>query len=133
VSRFDKAFDAGRTAIKNRRPTLLLCVLAFMSVVTSVQEYFEHHYALAVLAPLFFLLAMPWLGWRWIMPQDMKLPNHLRFVIPVLLVVGIIYCVTAHYAGGVMRLKETAGVWLVASTVAVLIRLWLRGFSQVKR
>jgi hypothetical protein len=47
---------------------LLLCVL--MAVVATIQEYSEHRYVLAALAPVFFLLVMPWLGWRWIKPKD---------------------------------------------------------------
>jgi hypothetical protein len=70
MSSFDKAFDAGRNAVRNRRTALLLCVLAFMAGLTIIQEYSERHYILAVLAPVFFLLVMPWLGWRWIKPRD---------------------------------------------------------------
>jgi hypothetical protein len=70
VSRFDIAFEAGRDAVRNRRTALLLCVLAFMAGFTTIQEYSERHYVSAVLAPVFFLLVMPWLGWRWIKPRN---------------------------------------------------------------
>jgi hypothetical protein len=69
MSRFNKAFDAGRVAVKNRRTALLLCVLALMAVVATVQEYSEHSYLSAALAPVFFLLVVPWLGWKWIKPK----------------------------------------------------------------
>ena len=58
--------------------------------------------------------------------------GHLRFVIPVLVVVGIVYCATSYYEGGVTRLKVTAEIWLAASIVAVLVGLLLRRFSKVK-
>ena len=70
MSVFNKAFDAGRNAARNRRTTLMLCVLALMAVVATIQEYLEHRYVSAALAPVFFLLVMPWLGWRWIKPKD---------------------------------------------------------------
>ena len=70
MSGFNKAFDAGRNVARNRRTAVLLCVLAFMAVVATIQEYSERRYVLAVLASVFFLLVMPWLGWRWVKPKD---------------------------------------------------------------
>jgi hypothetical protein len=70
VSKFSDAFGASCNAVKNRRTALLLSVLAFMAVDTAIREYSEHKYVLAVLAPVFFLVVMPWLGWNWIKPKD---------------------------------------------------------------
>ena len=70
MSRFNDAFEAGRNAVRDRRTALLVCVLAFMAGLATIQEYSERHYVLAVLAPVFFLLVMPWLGGRWIKPRD---------------------------------------------------------------
>ena len=70
MSRFAKAFDAGRNVVRNRRTALLLSVFAFMAVDATITEYLEHRYVSAVLAPVFFLLVMPWLSWRWIKPRD---------------------------------------------------------------
>ena len=41
-----------------------------MAVDATIHEYFEHNYALAAVATMFFLVIMQWLGWRWIKSQD---------------------------------------------------------------
>jgi len=69
VTDFQKAFEAGRNAVRNRRTALLLSILAFMAADTIIYECLHHHYVLAVLSPVFFLIVMPWLGWRWIRPE----------------------------------------------------------------
>ena len=66
MNNFNKAFEAGRNAVRNRRTVLLLMVFAFMAVGAAIDECLEHHYVSAVLAIAFFLVVMPWLGWAWI-------------------------------------------------------------------
>ena len=69
VTDFQKAFEAGRNAVRKRRTALLLSILAFMAADASIYECLHHHYVLAVLSPVFFLIVMPWLGWRWFRPE----------------------------------------------------------------
>ena len=69
VTDFQRAFDAGRRGVRNRRTALLLSILAFMAADTIIYECLHHHYVLAVLSAVFFLIVMPWLGWRWIRPE----------------------------------------------------------------
>jgi hypothetical protein len=55
--------------MRSRHTALLVSVLAFMAVDTSIYECVQHRYVLAVLSPVFFLILMPWLGWKWIKPE----------------------------------------------------------------
>jgi hypothetical protein len=57
----------------------------------------------------------------------------LSFTIPVLVLAGIFFSVVGYLIGGVPKAIEHAVVWLAASTVAILLGLWLRRSSQVKK
>jgi hypothetical protein len=59
--------------------------------------------------------------------------QQLSFTIPVLILAGIFSSVAGYFIGGVPKAIELAVVWLAASTVAVLLGLWLRRRSQVKK
>jgi hypothetical protein len=62
--------------------------------------------------------------------------DRLRFIIPVLVLMGIIFCIVcirAYYEGGLPKLEETAAVWLTAALVSVLAGFWLRKLRQVKK
>jgi hypothetical protein len=69
VTDFQRAFESGRNAVRNRRTALLLSVLILMAADTSIYEYLHRRYVLAALCPVFWLIVMPWLGWRWIRPE----------------------------------------------------------------
>jgi hypothetical protein len=69
VTDFQEAFEAGRNAVRNRRTAMLFSILAFMAGDTIIYECLHHHYVLAALSPVFFLIVMPWLGWKWIRPE----------------------------------------------------------------
>lgn len=43
-----------------------------MAAVATLQEYSAHHYLLAALAVVFFLVIMPWLGWAWMNPEERR-------------------------------------------------------------
>jgi hypothetical protein len=45
--------------------------------------------------------------------------DSLFFIVPVLTVVGIVFCLRVYSAGGVSNLEATALVWIMASAVAV--------------
>jgi|HubBroStandDraft_2_1064218.scaffolds.fasta_scaffold2019175_1 hypothetical protein len=70
MSNFDKAFDAGRDAVRKRRNALPLVVCAFMAAFAAFQEYSAHRYLLAALAAVFFLVVMPWLGQAWMKHEE---------------------------------------------------------------
>jgi len=57
----------------------------------------------------------------------------LSFTVPVLIVAGVFLSVWGYFIGGVPKAIELAVVWLAASTVAILLGLWLRRSSQVKK
>ena len=57
----------------------------------------------------------------------------LSFTIPVLILAGIFFFVWGYFMGGLPKAMEIAVVWLAASTVAVLLGLWLRRSTQVKK
>jgi hypothetical protein len=59
--------------------------------------------------------------------------QRLSFTIPVLVIAGILFCAWGYYLGGMSKLLEHAAVWLAASIVAILLGLWLRRSSQVKK
>ncbi len=65
--------------------------------------------------------------------QRRSIYDSLVFIIAVLIVAGMVLCIRAYSAGGVSDLEETAGVWLVASVVAVLFGRWLRRLGQVQK
>ena len=62
----------------------------------------------------------------------MKL-QPLSFTIPVLILAGILFSAMGYLEGGVPKAKERAIVWFAASTVGILLSLWLRRGGQVKR
>jgi hypothetical protein len=62
VTDFRRAFGIGRNAVKNGRTAVLLSVLVFVAADASIHEGLHHHYVLAALFPLFFLIVMPWLA-----------------------------------------------------------------------
>jgi hypothetical protein len=57
----------------------------------------------------------------------------LSFTVPVLILAGIFFSVAGYFIGGVPKSIEHAVVWLAASIVALLLRLWLLSSSQVKK
>jgi hypothetical protein len=57
----------------------------------------------------------------------------LSFTIPVLIVAGIFFSVWGYFVGGVPKAIEHAVVWFAASIVAVLLGVWLRRSSPVKK
>ena len=57
----------------------------------------------------------------------------LFFTIPVLILAGIFFSVWGYFIGGAPKAIEHAVVWFTASIVAILLSLWLRRSSQVKR
>jgi hypothetical protein len=59
--------------------------------------------------------------------------QRLSFTIPVLILAGIFFSVAGYFIGGVPKAVEHAVVWFAASIVAVLLGLWLRRSSQVKK
>lgn len=68
MSKFATGFEAGRRAVRERRTMLLWLVQVFMTVDVVIHECSERHYVGAVLAPFFFLVAVPWFGWKWFKP-----------------------------------------------------------------
>ena len=70
MNQFRKAFDAGHDAVQNKRGFLLLSVCAVMGILAMVEEISAHRYILVAFALVFFLAVMPWLGWRWIKPEE---------------------------------------------------------------
>jgi hypothetical protein len=62
----------------------------------------------------------------------MKFPD-LSFTIPVLVLAGIFVSVWAYFVGGLPKAMELAAVWFAASTVAVLLGIWLRRSILVKK
>ena len=62
----------------------------------------------------------------------MKFPP-LSLTIPVLVLAGIISCVWGYFLGGVPKAIEFAVAWLAVSIVVMLVGLWLRRSSQVKK
>jgi hypothetical protein len=70
VGQFHEAFTAGRHAARRRRAFVMWSVCAFMGLDAMIWEYVRHHYVTAALAPVFFLLVMPWLGRKWFKPVD---------------------------------------------------------------
>jgi uncharacterized membrane protein YqjE len=65
MNQFRKAFESGQHAVEKKRTTLLYVVLIFMALTIMVEELVAHRYVLAALAPVFFLVVMPWLGKGW--------------------------------------------------------------------
>jgi len=59
--------------------------------------------------------------------------QRLSFTIPVLVLAGIFLSVWGYFIGGAPKAAELAVVWFAASIVAVLLGLWLRRGSQVKK
>ena len=57
----------------------------------------------------------------------------LSFTIPVLVLAGILNSVWGYFSGGVPKAIEHAVVWLAASIVGILLCLWLRRNSRVKK
>ncbi len=62
----------------------------------------------------------------------MKL-QPLSFTIPVLILAGILVSLWGYFIGGAPKAIELAVVWLAAAIVAILLGLWLRRTSQVKK
>jgi hypothetical protein len=54
----------------------------------------------------------------------------LSFIIAVLIVVGVVYCVQAYFAGGISHLEVVAVRWVIVSVVAVLL---CRGLRKIGR
>jgi hypothetical protein len=69
MNNFDKAFDAGRIAVKRRRTPLLLALCVFMGVDAAIREYAAHKHLTAVFALVFSVVIVPWLGWAWFKPK----------------------------------------------------------------
>lgn len=63
-------------------------------------------------------------------PRD---SGSLSFIIPVLILLGVGYCVWGYHEGGVPELEEKFLVWLTASVVALLLGHWLRRPRQVNK
>ena len=59
--------------------------------------------------------------------------GSLSFIIPVLTLMGVGYCVWGYYEGGVPKLEEMFLVWLTASVAALLFGRWLRRPRQVNK
>jgi hypothetical protein len=59
--------------------------------------------------------------------------GSLSFIIPVLVLMGVVYCVWGYYEGGVSKSEEIFLVWLTASVVALLLGRWLRRPSQANK
>jgi hypothetical protein len=59
--------------------------------------------------------------------------QRLSFTIPVLILAGIFFSVAGYFIGGAPKAIEHAVVWLAASIAAILLGLWLRRSSQVKK
>ena len=59
--------------------------------------------------------------------------DSLPFIITVLIVVGLVFCVRAYFTGGVSHLEETVLVWVMASGVAILLGRWLRRIMHVNK
>ena len=62
--------------------------------------------------------------------------DRLRFIIPLLILMGIIFyirCIRAYYEGGLPKLEKTAVVWLTVAVVAILAGRSLRKLGQVKK
>jgi hypothetical protein len=59
--------------------------------------------------------------------------QRLSFTIPVLILAGVFLSVWGYFIGGVPKAVELAVVWFAASIVAVLLGLWLRRSSPVKK
>jgi hypothetical protein len=70
VSQFREAFNAGRDAVKKRRVFMMWFLCVFMGLNAMIQEYGRHNYVTAVLAPVFFLVVLPWLGRKWFKSTD---------------------------------------------------------------
>ena len=70
MSEFRKAFEAGQNAVEKKRTMLLYAVLALMALSAAVRELLARNYILAVLALVFFLVVMPWLGKAWLRPDE---------------------------------------------------------------
>jgi len=70
VSQFREAFNAGRDAVKRRRVFMMWSLCAFMGLNAMIQEYVRHNYVTAALAPVFFLLVLPWVGRKWYSPSE---------------------------------------------------------------
>jgi hypothetical protein len=65
MSQFREAFNAGREAVKKRRVLMMWCLCGFMGLNAMIQEYLRNNYVTAALAPVFFLLIMPWVARKW--------------------------------------------------------------------
>jgi hypothetical protein len=59
--------------------------------------------------------------------------QRLSFTIPVLILAGILFSIAGYLIAGAPKAIEHAMVWLAASMVAILLGLWLRRSSQVKK
>jgi len=57
----------------------------------------------------------------------------LSFTIPVLVIAGIFSSIWGYFIGGRLKAVEHALIWYAASIVAVLLGVWLRRSSQVKK
>ena len=62
----------------------------------------------------------------------MKFPP-LSLTIPVLILAGILSSVWGYFIGGVPKAIELAVVWLPVSIVVILLGLWLRRNSELKK
>jgi len=60
----------------------------------------------------------------------MKLQHRLSFVVPVLMVAGTLNSIWAYYARGISGLRISVEAWLIGSTAAILLNLFLRRLSE---
>ena len=59
--------------------------------------------------------------------------GSLSFIIPVLILMGVGYCIWGYFEGGVPKSEEMFLVWLTASVVALLLGRWLRRPGPVNK
>jgi hypothetical protein len=59
--------------------------------------------------------------------------QRFSFTISVLILAGIFFSVWGYFIGGMPKAMEHAVVWFSASIVAILLGVWLRRSTQVKK
>jgi len=65
MSKWSDGYQAGQRVVDKRKTSIMWIVCTSMCLTTIVEELLRQRYVLAAIAPVFFLVVVPWLWKTW--------------------------------------------------------------------